>query len=402
MFFNKLINEVTYDDVVNFCSLEIKENEVLDYKEDFPAKLEKVLSAFANTYGGLIIIGVKDIDGKPETKPKGISHKDGFEEKVQSIIMSNIKPPIFPLIHVCTPKQSNTFVLIQVPQSENTPHTIENNTKIYLRTGNITLPEKLVDIDNDLHWLINKRNDAKLLKENLVKQMTDYYLGLQKMHKFNINFAELNIYCIPLYPYKPFFAPKVLKDKLHDLSVSYQDDKFPGLFNSSIETLPNGVYLFMHNKNDFGEFIKFTALNNYGLVYHIEDKGSFVGENENKEKKLYLARVVANYVDMLRFYKNVQSKLQVNGDFELKLSISKLEGVSMYPIKLSNSFFNEPKTFSGSGYEYKETISTIDFSQKDKLIELTEKFIADIHWSLGLPREEAIIKKWLEERKINW
>lgn len=65
MFFGKPLKEVSYQDVLDFCATKTKENEVLDYKEDFPTKLQKTIAAFANTYGGIIIIGVGEKDGFP-------------------------------------------------------------------------------------------------------------------------------------------------------------------------------------------------------------------------------------------------------------------------------------------------------------------------------------------------
>jgi len=62
MIYVKPINEITYDDVKNFIQKKIKENTFLDYKADFPRKLEKTIAAMANTHGGIIIIGVKEED----------------------------------------------------------------------------------------------------------------------------------------------------------------------------------------------------------------------------------------------------------------------------------------------------------------------------------------------------
>ena len=60
MLFTKEITKITFEDVVNFCKEQMPESINLDYKEDFPRHLEKTISAFANTMGGLIILGVED------------------------------------------------------------------------------------------------------------------------------------------------------------------------------------------------------------------------------------------------------------------------------------------------------------------------------------------------------
>ncbi len=66
MLFTKDITQITYEDVFIFCNQRLPESVHLDYKRDFPRNLEKTIAAFANTMGGLVIIGVEDDDGKPK------------------------------------------------------------------------------------------------------------------------------------------------------------------------------------------------------------------------------------------------------------------------------------------------------------------------------------------------
>src|SRR3989339_276494 len=109
MLFTKPIEQISYDDVVLFCEQQISEGINLDYKYDFPNNLEKTIAAFANTFGGLVIIGVEDKDSKPKLPANGIKYVRGLQERVIKIILDNISPPIFPEIQVCPPKNDFTF-----------------------------------------------------------------------------------------------------------------------------------------------------------------------------------------------------------------------------------------------------------------------------------------------------
>ena len=92
--FTKPINGNILPNVIAFCEQDIGESVNLDYKKDFPSSgLEKTISAFANTFGGVIIIGVEDKDSKPKPPFEGIEYKDRLEERVWNIIVDNIYPP---------------------------------------------------------------------------------------------------------------------------------------------------------------------------------------------------------------------------------------------------------------------------------------------------------------------
>ena len=54
----KQINAITFGDVDQFCVSKIPEGLRLDYKREIPNDLAKIVAAFANTLGGLIVLGV--------------------------------------------------------------------------------------------------------------------------------------------------------------------------------------------------------------------------------------------------------------------------------------------------------------------------------------------------------
>ena len=74
MIYTKQINEIEWNDVESFCDQQISEGAFLDYKLDFPQNLEKTIAAMANTFGGVIIIGIDESDeNKPIVPISGIT-----------------------------------------------------------------------------------------------------------------------------------------------------------------------------------------------------------------------------------------------------------------------------------------------------------------------------------------
>ena len=105
--YTKKISEITFGDINNFVNINLKEDLRLDYKEDFPNNLAKIVTAFANTAGGIILIGVRA--NRETNQPEeitGIPLAPGLEERATNITMGNIRPPISPEVTVC-PYKSN-------------------------------------------------------------------------------------------------------------------------------------------------------------------------------------------------------------------------------------------------------------------------------------------------------
>ena len=96
--FTKPINEITFEDIVSFCE-EWAEGVRVEYKretEEIKGKIPMIVSSFANTLGGIFLIGVK----ADKTKNKvifpidGISETPGIQERIQQSALEGIYPAV--------------------------------------------------------------------------------------------------------------------------------------------------------------------------------------------------------------------------------------------------------------------------------------------------------------------
>jgi predicted HTH transcriptional regulator len=72
MVFGVPLDKLSFGAIQEFCEQRVPEGSVLDYKEAITSTtLSKTACAFANTFGGAIIIGVKDEDGAPVVPAEG-------------------------------------------------------------------------------------------------------------------------------------------------------------------------------------------------------------------------------------------------------------------------------------------------------------------------------------------
>src|SRR5687768_3362182 len=94
----KPIADITFDDIDAFCKTMQPEGARLDYKGiSFPSDLAKTLAAFANTLGGLVLLGV-DAD-KTTNQPiwpaiAGMPTQPGLQERAYQIAQEAIYPPV--------------------------------------------------------------------------------------------------------------------------------------------------------------------------------------------------------------------------------------------------------------------------------------------------------------------
>ena len=272
MLYKKQIDKITWEDVHNFCKQQIAENAYLDYKESFPKNLEKSISAFANTLGGMILIGIsEDNYNKPKLPLKGIPFEKGLSERVTNIILGNITPPIFPEIQVCLNKDGKRAVIvIRVPQSNETPHAISGNTQVYLRTGNVNHPESLASLD-EIFWLDSKRNKSVELKNKLINDSTSRFDSYYTLSKDAIKQDKgfFTLFLCPFYPHEIFLSPPELNEKTSKFFVTdyYRtSEKFPISTHYQGEIFHSGSIV----KTMFDKYIFYSEFNIFGLCFFKE------------------------------------------------------------------------------------------------------------------------------------
>ena len=132
---NKVWNLLCADDIQNFLFGDGEENFFFEFKADqeTPTKLVKEISAFANTYGGYLFLGVND--------DKTISGcLEWNEQRIHSTIHDSISPtPIFDVKKFEIDRK--VIYIIKIEEGQNPPY-VTNKGQIFERLSSGSFPIK--------------------------------------------------------------------------------------------------------------------------------------------------------------------------------------------------------------------------------------------------------------------
>jgi predicted HTH transcriptional regulator len=195
---------ITLAHIRDFCA-RFNEGLRIEYKSNFDQNvrdnLPKMVSSFANSQGGVLVVGVNTHRGEPQPLFEGfpLQPREELPLTVENICLRNIHPPVLPRSTVVASDVADRiFLIIEVEESGEAPHAIENSKKVYVRTGNAANPYDLADVDLVID-LMKRRKEPLELRGRLVK-LAEEPSGLSVMH--GASFGQITI--CPRYRATPF------------------------------------------------------------------------------------------------------------------------------------------------------------------------------------------------------
>ena len=121
----------------------------IDFKEKVeyskPKSWLKSVSAFANTNGGILLFGVRDID----RKTIGLPNIENDSERISEVINDKILPiPRYELYSF--EEDSKNFLVVKVGDGPKTPYylNLDGRKEAYIRSGNQSIPAPKHILDN--------------------------------------------------------------------------------------------------------------------------------------------------------------------------------------------------------------------------------------------------------------
>jgi Putative DNA-binding domain len=242
------------EDIRSFCA-QFNEGIRVEYKSTFDDNvrraLPKVVSSFANSLGGVLVIGVNALDGVPQNPIEGFAPPaEELPLTVENFCIRGINPPVFPKTTVINSDvEGHVFLVIEVDESWEAPHAIENSRKVYVRTGNAANPYDLAQVDLVIE-LVRRRAEPLALRNRLLERARQR--AVQAVADTSLH-VEVSI--SPLYPRRSLSTRDATWDFLS--TESYRGGRFFPF--ETLRRVEDGTASFRLNEQ-YGE------LNTFGVI----------------------------------------------------------------------------------------------------------------------------------------
>ncbi len=232
------LDKITFEDVQKFCARQIEEHGRLEYKrqlssKDGPGAAAKIVSAMANTQGGIIIFGVeqeKAPSKKPELQQDGGKLSESSRDAIAQACLDHLTPPMVTDIgpFLANPSDSKRgFIVIKVQPSEQI-HAMKGGSSIFLRLGDNSKPYPTST--DTMERLLKRRLDSidtqSKHRSTIVEQLGRTIGVARKRGAFWVTIG-------PKILDQPFATLHELKDRVQNWSVKSQCDPFSIPVNSA-------------------------------------------------------------------------------------------------------------------------------------------------------------------------
>lgn len=393
--FGKHIQKIEFTEIVAFLQTGVREGMALDFKLAFPAHLEKTLSAFANTHGGIVLIGVGETETGAAVLPiAGVEMKPGLRERVLQKALEAIYPPLLPDVHVVAFKSDpsltesdRALVVVGVSESAETPHSVEDRTVVYLRGDNVSTRVERKARVGEIEWLLNKRQKSVELKKRLISQAADRAESIRPIRrgrnqqKKYWKDGDVTLTLTATFPRLPLMPNREWLEAVDGSRVE---------LNSAPLMLPGGRMQRVSGGLFFDDLYVYSEYQAQGLILHQLDYWwDYVDLNTSvAQRQLYPSAMAALFASVLENAAKVFRSADYGGTLDFSFKASGLAG----------AYFISPRREMAEIPHLTESEVRIDrmitvAQLEETSIEVARGCQRELYWAFGYDAPEG----WLAE-----
>ena len=374
--FTKPIGEITFADVDSFCQ-EWPEGVRVEYKLDIK-HIPKIVSSFANTSGGLFLIGVEtDKKNNRVTDIPGISPRNGIEEQIVQSALMGIYPEVIPEVKILDVPHSNTVVVVvRVDESVQAPHAIQNSTRIYIRTGSVTQPDELADIEC-IAYMLKRREDSQAFAQQILNRIEERISNANLFTKrvghagySSGIFPDFTVIARPVFPYRPLISA----------SKIYESHRGP---LSPPRRVTGGH--FCYDEREYWE------LNEYGIVYN--RVVLFIPRDQGIEYRVFLYHIN----ELIQHANKLYEDCKYQGNVEVTAHLQNILRRELTNTEITQNIRAEPMSFDSEVRASKQCLAR-DLTDEKEQKDLVEELTCQLLWAFNIPVDNPNIREKIRNR----
>ncbi len=260
--FTKSVADLEFSDVESFCK-RFGEGVRVEYKQSIPKKgIPRTISSFANTLGGILILGVKANEDNTAILPiEGMEKQGGIEDRITASSLQGIYPAVLPEIKVINiPETSDKIVVVvKVHESIEAPHAIENSTRVYIRTGSQSRPYELAEIDR-IEYMLKRRQKPLERKQRIVSAAENRsILHPETEQQTTLKLSTLQITVCVAFPHQPIMTLEQLNQFVRNIPRSDPVE----FLTDYVKRVHEGICYPLPWRDRF----EYLEINQYGLIF---------------------------------------------------------------------------------------------------------------------------------------
>lgn len=380
------IDNISLQDVNNFCQARPRESLILDYKLDFPRRLDKAIASFANTYGGHILIGVDETPtGEPVLPIAGVPLQNGLRERVVTTALDAISPPVYPEVRVIefqspgAASPDRAVIVVRVHESDASAHAVDGGRSVYLRVDSISDQFTRQATIEEIEWLLNKRSKSLALKERLLREAqrraANYLLTYRAIRRLSTGEprGKYILWAVPTFPKAELASPQRLLELSRSWRVRVTDFNFPV---GMAEPIVDGV---RHPQTPINNYW-YTEANRFGMVY---TEIGFTGGEESRDAiqcSLIASLLVSNLTFAINLYEAVGYFGLVDFHFEVTPTLNR------YPVSVNGEHLAGNRTLEDSvsmGFTFPVEVV------RESLLQRAREKYREFLWAFGLDVDDT-------------
>ena len=229
---SKPINQISFDDIESLITLKVPESEQIEFKETLPAKNKKdpwiigesevgdyaknsilrEVVAFANAYGGTLLLGIKESDASPSvaTGISPIPRCADLAERLKLVFRDRVEPQLSNLEIFVVPIEGDSGVtIIRTSRSYRAPHRI---------TGMRVCPVRRLDRCDEMS--MHEIKDTTLNLSRGLERLEKKLLGRAECFKREVDYFRTPTNLLEAFGFRLTAAP-VLDEVRFDTVLSH-------------------------------------------------------------------------------------------------------------------------------------------------------------------------------------